>query len=37
MAGLDHYTFGVELGQRNILRQYGLTEAREDIANARRQ
>jgi predicted HTH domain antitoxin len=37
LAGLDHYAFGVELGERGIPRQYGLVEAREDIAHARRQ
>ena len=36
MAGLDHYAFGAELAERNIPRQYGLTEALEDIAHARR-
>jgi len=36
MAGLDHYAFGVELAERDIPRQYGLTEALEDIAHARR-
>jgi predicted HTH domain antitoxin len=33
---LDHYAFGVELGERGIPRQYGLTEAQEDIAHAGR-
>jgi hypothetical protein len=37
LAGLDHYAFGVELGERDIPRQYGLTEAQEDLAHARRQ
>jgi predicted HTH domain antitoxin len=37
LASLDHYAFGVELGERGIPRQYGLAEAREDIAHARRQ
>jgi predicted HTH domain antitoxin len=37
MANLDHYAFGVELAERGIARQYGLTEALEDIAHARRQ
>jgi predicted HTH domain antitoxin len=37
LARLDHYAFGVELGERGIPRQYGLTEAQEDIAHARRQ
>lgn len=36
LAGLDPYAFGVELGERGIPRQYGLTEAQEDIAHARR-
>jgi predicted HTH domain antitoxin len=37
LADLDHYAFGVELGERGIPRQYGLTEAQEDILHARRQ
>lgn len=37
LASLDHSAFGVELGERGIPRQYGLTEAQEDIAHARRQ
>jgi predicted HTH domain antitoxin len=37
LAALDQYAFGVELGERGIPRQYGLTEAQEDIAHARRQ
>lgn len=37
LAALDRYTFGVELGERDIPRHYGLTEAQEDIAHARRQ
>jgi predicted HTH domain antitoxin len=37
LAALDHYAFGVELGERGIPRQYGLTEAQEDITHARRQ
>ena len=37
MAGLDHYAFGVALADRGIPRQYGLTEAQEDLAHARRQ
>ena len=37
LAGLDHYAFGVELGERGIPRQYGVTEAMEDVAHARRQ
>ena len=36
VARLDQYAFGVELGERDIPRQYGLTEALEDIAHARR-
>jgi len=36
LAALHHYAFGVELGERGIPRQYGLTEAQEDIARARR-
>ena len=36
LAGLDHFGFGVELGERQIPRQYGLTEALEDSAHARR-
>jgi predicted HTH domain antitoxin len=34
LAALDLYAFGVELGERNIPRQYGLKEAQEDIAHA---
>ena len=37
LANLDHFAFGAELGERGIPRQYGLTEAQEDIAHARRQ
>jgi predicted HTH domain antitoxin len=37
LAALDLYAFGVELGERGIPRQYGLTEAQEDLAHARRQ
>jgi predicted HTH domain antitoxin len=37
LAALDPYAFGVELGERGIPRQYGLTEAQEDVAHARRQ
>ena len=37
LARLDLYAFGVELGQRGIPRQYGLTEAQEDVAHAGRQ
>jgi len=37
MADLDHYAFAVELAERDIPRQYGLTEALEDVAHAGRQ
>lgn len=37
LAKLDHYAFGVALAERGIPRQYGLTEAQEDLAHARRQ
>jgi predicted HTH domain antitoxin len=37
LAVLDHYAFGVALAERNIPRQYGMTEAMEDVAHARRQ
>lgn len=37
MAALDHYAFGVALAERGIPRQYGITEAMEDVAHARRQ
>ena len=37
MAGLDQYAFGLALAERNIPRQYGLTEAQEDLAHAHRQ
>lgn len=37
LADVDLYTFGVALGERGIPRHYGLTEAQEDIAHARRQ
>ena len=37
MANLDHYAFGVALAERGIPRHYGLTEAQEDLAHARRQ
>lgn len=36
LAHLDHYAFAVELAERDIPRQYGLAEAQEDIAHARR-
>jgi predicted HTH domain antitoxin len=37
LAALDQFAFGVELGERDIPRQYGLREAQEDISHARRQ
>jgi len=37
MAALDHHAFGVALAERGIPRQYGMTEAMEDVAHARRQ
>ena len=37
MAGLDQFAFGVALAERSIPRQYGMTEALEDVAHARRQ
>ena len=37
MANLDHYAFGVALAERGIPRQYGIAEAQEDLAHARRQ
>jgi predicted HTH domain antitoxin len=37
MAALDHYSFDVALAERGIPRQYSVTEALEDVANARRQ
>lgn len=37
LAGLDQYAFGVALAERGIPRQYGMTEAMEDIAHARSQ
>lgn len=37
MAGLDSFAFGAALAERDIPRQYGLTEAQEDLAHARRQ
>jgi len=36
-ASLDQFAFGVALAERGIPRQYGLTEAQEDLAHARRQ
>jgi len=35
MAGLDRLAFACELAERGIPRDYGLTEAMEDIADAR--
>lgn len=35
MAALDHFAFGCELANRGIPRNYGLTDALEDIADAR--
>ena len=37
LAELDLYAFGLELARREIPRQYGLTEALEDIDHGRRQ
>lgn len=37
MARLDYYAFGVALAERDIPRQYAMTEAMEDAAHARRQ
>jgi predicted HTH domain antitoxin len=37
VAKLDRYAFGVALAERGIPRQYGMTEAMEDVAHARRQ
>lgn len=37
MASLDHHAFGVVLAERGIPRQYGMTEALEDVAHAGRQ
>jgi predicted HTH domain antitoxin len=34
MATLDHYALGVAVADRGIPRQYGLTEATEDVAHA---
>ena len=35
MAGLDQFAFACELAERGIPRNYGLTEALEDLADAR--
>ncbi len=37
LAGLDQYAFGAALAERGIPRQYGMAEALEDVAHARRQ
>ena len=37
MANLDLYAFGVALAERGIPRPYGVAEAQEDLAHARRQ
>jgi predicted HTH domain antitoxin len=37
MAGLDQFAFGCELAERGIPRHYGVTEALEDLADARGQ
>ena len=37
MAGLDQFAFACELAEREIPRNYGLTDALEDIEDARRQ
>lgn len=37
LSGLDHYRFGLELGERGIPRQYTEEEAEHDLAYARRQ
>ncbi len=34
MAGLDHFAFGCELAERGIPRNYDLTDALEDLADA---
>lgn len=34
MAGLDHFAFSCELAERNIPRNYELTEVLEDIEDA---
>jgi predicted HTH domain antitoxin len=36
MSALDYYAFGVALAERGIPRPYGMTEAIEDVAHARR-
>lgn len=37
LSGLDHYRFGLELGDRDIPRQYTEADAEHDLAYARRQ
>lgn len=37
LAGLDQHAFSVALAERGIPRQYGVAEAQEDLAHARRQ
>lgn len=37
LAALDPHAFGVALAERGIPRQYGVAEAQEDLAHARRQ
>lgn len=37
LAGLDHYRFGLELGDRDIPRHYTEAEADHDLEYARRQ
>ncbi len=37
LSGLDHYRFGLELGDRNIPRHYTEAEADHDLEYARRQ
>jgi predicted HTH domain antitoxin len=36
LAGVDQFSFGKQLAERKIPRQYGMTEALEDLENARR-
>ena len=37
LARLDQFAFGAELAERGIPRNYGVNEALEDLADARRQ
>ena len=37
LGGLDQFAFASALAERNIPRNYGLTEAQEDVAHARGQ